>query len=196
MNIGVDVDGVLNDLETYQLKYGRLYFSANPIVDATAYDIQEIFACTRYERQNFWRRYIWKYCLIEPARENASTNLCLLRELGHNIYIITSRAYVSENGLMGFLFRRMLTRWLKRQKIPFNEIVFCSESHSATEKAEACKKLEIDVMLEDKIDNIEAIAPIAKVICFNAAWNRNLSIPEITRVGSFDEAYKTIISMI
>ena len=46
MNIGIDVDGVLVDMEKYQLKYGKKFFLSRHninIKNPKAYDVQEIF---------------------------------------------------------------------------------------------------------------------------------------------------------
>ena len=50
MNIGIDVDGVLVDMEKYQLKYGKKFFLSRyniNIKNPKAYDIQDIFDCTK-----------------------------------------------------------------------------------------------------------------------------------------------------
>ena len=62
MRIGVDVDGVLTNLEEYQLKYGKKHFKNVTDVDENGYDICDIFHCSREEREKFWTKYIWGYC--------------------------------------------------------------------------------------------------------------------------------------
>ena len=70
MKIGFDVDGVLTDLENYQLEYGKKYFGEDKLVNENGYTIQEIFGCSKEEEEKFWIKYIWKYCLKEQIREN------------------------------------------------------------------------------------------------------------------------------
>ena len=54
MNIGIDVDGVLVDMESYQMKYGKRYFEdklgmkkKNP----AGYDIEDIYEWVDYVRE-------------------------------------------------------------------------------------------------------------------------------------------------
>ena len=46
MRIGIDVDGVLTNLQDYQLKYGKKYFGENVVINENGYDIQDIFGCS------------------------------------------------------------------------------------------------------------------------------------------------------
>lgn len=50
MNIGIDVDGVLVDVENYQLKYEKKYFfnkHQREIKNPKGYDICDIVDCTK-----------------------------------------------------------------------------------------------------------------------------------------------------
>ena len=61
VTIGIDVDGVLNDLYTFQ-KENAIPFFMNKynleVKDPEAYDIKDIFACSDAQREQFWIRYI------------------------------------------------------------------------------------------------------------------------------------------
>ena len=83
MIIGIDVDGVLSDIGNYQLKYSKPYFKKKynkDIVNPDKFDIEQIYDCTHKEREIFWQKYIWGYCLTEPAFKNASEVLLKLHE--------------------------------------------------------------------------------------------------------------------
>ena len=130
MIIGIDVDGVLSDIGNYQLKYSKPYFKKKynkDIVNPDKFDIEQIYDCTHKEREIFWQKYIWGYCLTEPAFKNASEVLLKLHEEENKIVIITGRAHTTEQGITGKLFRKMLTYWLKKNKIYYDEIYYCSE---------------------------------------------------------------------
>lgn len=192
MNIGVDVDGVLTNLEKFQLEYGKKYFGEDRKIDETQIDIKDIFNCTKEEREKFWIKYIWKYCLTEPARMNSSIVLKKLREQGHKIYIITSRAHVMENNIRGAVFRKMLLYWLDKEEIIYDDITLCHEQNSELDKIEACKKYNIDVMIDDKRENIENLEKIAKVLCFDAKYNQNCVGENIIRVSNYNQVYDAI----
>lgn len=194
MNIGVDVDGVLVDLDGYQQRHGRAYFGKKE-ADETHYDIQESFSVTRKERMMFWRKYIWRYCICEPIRDNAAKVIRQFQEDGHKVYIITGRVYVTQKGPWGALFRHMLLSWLKRNGVAYDKIILCSEKRSTEEKTLACEKLGIDVMIEDKRENVNALSKITKVLCFDARYNRDCKGENIVRVHDFNSIYQIITDM-
>lgn len=197
MRIGVDVDGVLTDLEAYQLKYGKKYFKDAKDIDETGYDICDIFHCTKEEADAFWTKYIWEYCLSEPVRPGMKELLQKLNDEKNEIFIITGRAHTTENGIMGDLFRKMLICWLKKNNIPYQGIYYCNEGNSPEEKYDICKRLGIDVMIEDKKENVERIKDAAGVLCIASKNNQGiLEDDRVRRVESVsDETYDQIIKL-
>ena len=115
MKIGFDVDNVLVDQSGYQLKYGIPYFQKKgySVKNQKGFDIEDIFGCSHAEREKFWTRYIWGYCLKEPMTKDAARVSKQLRNMGHEIVIVTGRAHTTENGITGKLFRWMLVHWIK-----------------------------------------------------------------------------------
>lgn len=196
LNIGVDVDGVLVDMEGYQLKYGAEYFSRvhnKKVINAAAYDIEQIFECTFEEREQFWKKYIWTYCLKEPVIENAPEIISKLRDRGHKIIIITGRAHTTENNITGALFRWMLKFWLRRNRIIYDDIAFCSEKDSSLDKYEACIRYQIDIMIDDKLDNLAILADRVETICYPAIWNKENRNNKSIYVEGWNDIYDKII---
>lgn len=191
MKIGLDVDGVLTDLEGYQLKYGKKYFlkrKPNLKINAAGYDICDIFHCTKSEREKFWTKYIWGYCM-EKTVAGAAEMVARLRAEGHEIHIITGRAHTTEAGPIGELFRKMLISRLKKDGVEYESIHFVSESGSALDKVKICEELGIDVMIDDKKENVEALDGKLDIICKDAAYNQGIRTQNYTRVFSIDEIY-------
>lgn len=189
MNIGIDVDGVLVDMGNYQLKYGTEYFKKKynkDVIDPDAYDIEQIFDCTYEERERFWKKYIWAYCLTEPITPNAASVINRLHSEGHRIFIITGRAHTTEKGITGKLFRLMLRYWLKKNQVYYDEIIFCSEKESSTEKYDVCMKKSINVMIDDKPENLLALKDKIDIICYHAIWNSKIKQLDPYRVKDFD----------
>ena len=198
MNIGIDVDGVLVDMEGYQLRTGTEYFKKKynkDVVDPKGYDIEQIFDCTHKEREKFWLKYIWAYCLKEPVFSYAIDTIKALHEAGHKIVIITSRAHTTEKGLTGWVFRKMLLRWLKNNKIYYDKIVYCTEKNSGEDKRRACIEENIDVMIDDKPENLNAIMDKMKVICYPAIWNEDIDEEKYIRVKDWSEIFDAISSL-
>ena len=81
-----------------------------------------------------------------------------------------------------------------RNGIKCAEIVFCDNDVPDSKRA-ACLERRIDLMIDDESVNINAIAPIAKVICFDASYNRDCSGTSISRAHDWDEVYSIIKQM-
>ena len=154
MNIGIDVDGVLCDLEWFQKTYAIPFFEKRgfTLLDEDAYDVKEMFGCSKKDHLSFWGLRIIKYALAMPARENAAEVLLRLHEDGHKVFIVTGRVCVTEKSLFGSAHRWMLRHWLKRNNLYYDDIFFCSEKNSAQDKAKACKELGIEGNFEQLND--------------------------------------------
>ena len=190
MNIGIDVDGVLVDMESYQMKYGKRYFEdklgmkkKNP----AGYDIEDIYGCTHEQREKFWTKYIWRYCLWEPMTAQAAETVKKLHENGHRITIITGRAHTTEKGITGKLFRWMLRHWLKKNHFYYDELIFCSEKGSSSEKYDICMQKKIDLLLDDKPENLLPLKDKIKVLCYPAAWNKDCLELDGVRIEKFED---------
>ena len=85
MNIGIDIDGVLTDIEQWQLDYGsKVVFEKynKGIVNSEGYDITEIFDVDKNLDDEFWRKYLFDYAKNEPARKFANEVTKKLHENG------------------------------------------------------------------------------------------------------------------
>ena len=195
-NIAFDVDGVMTNLAKFQLDTGRKYFGEDSVKDPTKYDVKDIFDVSKEEREKYWLKYIWPYCITEEMRKNLSELSKKLKEDGHKIYIITGRVHTTEDGIRGKLFRKMLLSWLKKNDFEYDEIIYVNENNSAEEKLNACKENNIDLMIEDKTENIEVIKDVSSVICVNAEYNENADFGDIVRIDNFDNGYEVINSVL
>ena len=197
MNIGIDVDGVLADIAGYQLRTSQTYFEklGYSIIDPAGFDVVDIYGCSQKERSDFWHKYIWKYCISEPAIQYAPEIIEQLHDDGHNITIITSRVNTTEKNFLGYIFRKMLLKWLKKNGIYYDRIIYCSEKNSHNDKLNACVENEIDVMIDDKPENLMTIAEKIKVICYPAVWNENLNDTRIIKAKDWREVYTIINDM-
>lgn len=190
MKIGVDVDGVLTNLEEYQIKYGKKYFKKP--ANETEIDISGIFNVDKVQREKFWLKYIWKYCISEPPKNNSAETIRRLKAEGNEIHIITGRAHTTEKGITGKLFRHMLKRWFKKWDIPYDSITYCKEKGTEADKVKACNDLKIDVLIDDKKENIIEVSKDRKVICIDAKYNQGIEGNNITRVTNFNQVYDAV----
>ena len=71
MRIGIDIDGVLTDIEQWQLDVGGKFFSKydKSVVDNKEYEITEIFDISNELDDEFWNEYLYEYVTKEPSRK-------------------------------------------------------------------------------------------------------------------------------
>ena len=94
MRIGIDIDGVLTDIEQWQLDYGNKFIFEKyhkGIINSEGYDIEEIFNVDKKAEDEFWEKYLYEYARNEPARKFASEIINKLKDDEKEIYIITAR---------------------------------------------------------------------------------------------------------
>lgn len=195
MNIAFDIDGVLTDIEKFQLEYGSKFFKKKynkEISDINGYGIKEVFNCSNEEEIKFWIKNTFKYMKIVKPRINSSTVIKKLREDGNKIFIISSRAMTSENNFLGLIMRKLVNRWLIKNNIVYDDIIFCSVENSSNDKYKACEKYKIDIMVEDKKENIDVISSKISTLCFSTRNNQNYFGKNVYRVNNMDEVYMKI----
>ena len=197
LNIGVDMDGVLTDIQGFNRSHAPCYFKKKfnrETVDSESSDIREMFACTEKEFFAYWKRHLFQYAITEPARNEAKKVIANLRAEGHSIFIISKRVFANRKSFMGKLMRLVVKNWLWRNGIRYDEIVFCDNDIHDSKQA-VCLDKRIDVMIDDEAVNINAIAPVAKVICYDTSYNRECEGENITRALGWDDIYNVINSM-
>jgi len=197
MNIGIDLDGVLTDIQGFNRKHAPRFFEykfKRVVIDEKPYDIRDIFACPDQEYKAYWSRYLFQYVITEPARRGAKDLMRELRLDGHSVFIISKRVFTCQHNFMGLLMRVLARNWLWRNRICYKEVVFCDDDISDSKRS-ACLENHIDVMIDDEAVNINAIAPIAQVICLDASYNRNCAGANIMRAMDLDEIYPLICNL-
>ncbi len=193
MRIGIDIDGVLTDFEKWQLDVGSKFFLKynKNIVVPDGYDSDVVFNVTKEMDSEFWNEYLYDYAQNEPARKFSNEVIDKLRRKGYEIYIITARYLTDKNNDLGKEMRKIVKDWLKNNKINYDKIIFSPE-----DKLEICKENNIDIMIEDKVENINNISKIIPVICFNAGYNKMCSGKNIFRAYTWYDVYYQITNII
>lgn len=194
MIIGVDADGVLTDMQEFNYTYGKLYFKKE-IVNPNGYSVKEIFNKGPLGELMYGLKYLPKYCKEWSPRENAVEIIAKLNRDGHELHEITARKFVTFKNFIGKWSRETFEQWLKENGLEFNSIQYCSESNTPKDKLLACKKLNVDVMIDDKRDVALHLAENGiPVILFDAPYNQGLEHKNIRRVKSWAEIYEVIVS--
>ncbi len=196
MRIGIDIDGVLTDIEKWQLDYGsKFYFEkyGKEILDNEGYETTDIFKVDSKFDDEFWTEYFKEYSINVDVRKFASEVIKKLKQDGNEIYIITARgSFLSRSANVMSIEenRNIVLDWLKRNEIVYDKIIFSPE-----EKLSICLENMIDVMIEDKVDNINKISTRIPVICFHAGYNKNCIGDNNIRCYSWYDIYAKINKM-
>ena len=126
MRIGVDIDGVLNDIGEWHYSCGFKFCIENGIdrgFNPYKYMMEEQFGLTDEENYRFWKEYIFDLMVSIPTRPYAAKVLGLLKEMGHEIVILTARdnRYLTNQyeNTMNFY----VEEWLNKNSIPYDEII-------------------------------------------------------------------------
>ena len=181
MNIGIDIDGVIADIEPYIFEYGAklLYDKGRTLDDIKRkeYETYEIFKWDRDTEHEFWDNYMLEYYKNAPARAFASEVIQKLKEQGHNIYIITARG-ISEKDIYSYL-KDITKEWLKENEIYYDELFF------EKDKKKIIQEYGIELMIEDYAENIKKLENECDIIVFDCIYNKE--IKNHKRVNSWYE---------
>lgn len=193
MRIGIDIDGVLTNIEEFIVDYETKFCYENNLtyrVKPDEYDEARALGISEENCEKFWNKYIKYYATEYKARDFAAEVINKLKEDGHEIYIVTAR---NEYGLTGEDYGKMkefVKEWLKGNNIYYDKIVYTEET-----KLPYCVGNYIDIMIEDKPENVKQVSTKMPVLCYNCSYNVDIKGKNITRVYSWYDIYNKIKQM-
>ena len=192
MNIGIDIDGVLTNMERELLDYATKMcveeeWSIN--VKQDEYDEEKAFNWTEEQGEKFWNKYLIKYFTQTPIRKFAPEVIEKLKEEGNKIYIITARNNYGMPKKYNGKVQKITKKWLKNNKIKYDEIIFEGN------KLQPCIDNNIDVMIEDSPDNITELSSKIKVIKFDCQYNKEINNENVITAYSWYHIYRIIKEM-
>lgn len=194
MRIGIDVDGVLADIETYMWDYGSKYlveWNMDPSIDHNEYNTLDVFGWDEEKDNMFWSETFKDYCINIPVRRFAAEVIHKLRKQGHLIYIITARGcneYKTEKEKKKS--DKILINWLKNNKIKYDKLIFTGD-----DKLEQCLTNGIDIMIEDCPANLKQISKKIPMICMHSNYNAKVRGKNIVRCHTWYEIYNIITNL-
>ena len=169
MVIGVDIDGVLCNLNRYTWKYFKKFLKEKKIpfkFNKSKVKFYQQFNVTPEIEDEFWERYAFDYAKKVRMSNHASFYMNKLHKAGHKLIIITSRTFSYLENEKGEKMREAVKKWLAKNKIYYDKIYFCYD------KAKVIREEKVDVMLEDSPENIENLSKIVPVIIFKNPANK------------------------
>jgi uncharacterized HAD superfamily protein len=194
MRIGVDVDGVLTDIERYMWDHGSKYLAEKNIpvsIDHAEYHTIDMFAWGKEMDKSFWRLVYDDYCTNCVIRGFAAEVISKLIKEGHQIYLITARHPEEDDTPKNKKKSdRMLIKWLKKNKVKYDKLIF-----TQADKLQYCLDNKIDIMIEDCPKNIKQISKNIPMICMHCNYNAKVRGKNIIRCHSSYEIYDRINSV-
>lgn len=192
MNIGIDIDGVLTDLENYIGTVGKEYTIENNLGFDDSMNTNTIHGfLSKEDSKRFWDTHWENYASTIKVRKNASNIIEKLKNDGNKIIIITARTYDSQIIKNGFKrhknMEKLIIKWLDKNNIKYDKIIF-----SNLNKLKDCLDNKIDIMIEDSVSNIEQLKDSMKILCFDAKYNRSYTNRQMYRVYNWDDVYNII----
>lgn len=196
INIGFDADGVLVDTESFQLsakikKYIKKHYNLVPI-NEDGYGIKEVYGCDNETEIYIWSKFVIYYSLFYQIRPWVKETIKQLREQGNKVFIVTSKACALEKNYKGFIVRFLFELGLKIRGVKVDGIEYCSLDNSAEDKLNVCRKRKIDIIIEDKRENIDRLSSELYVLCMDTKNNQKLSNENICRVYDFNDIFVNI----
>lgn len=194
MRIGIDIDGVLTNVGQFSIDYLSKYCVENDImfdIGDSYYKIAKTFNINSADERKFWDKYLDFYAKYEKARPFASEVIKKLKDDGHKIYIITARWLTNREDNIGNKMRETVKNWLVENEIIYDELIFTKADNE--NKFQEVIDNDIDIMIEDSPTNINELANLTHVFCYNADYNKNCNGENITRCYSWYDIYKKIV---
>ena len=191
MNIGVDIDGVLTNLERMMLDYGtKICVDENWLIkiDINEYDEEKAFNWNKEQAEKFWNTYLVKYVKESEPRAFAPEIIKKLQQEGNKIYIITARNdYGMPKEYLGKM-QNLTKKWLKKHHIKYEKLIFAQDK----EKLQQCFNNNVDLMIEDSPSNVQYMSEKIKVIKFDCQYNKNVNNENVITAYSWYHIYQII----
>lgn len=191
MRIGIDIDNVISKFNEKLLDEYLIYdksLRGNGIINSNAdYITKGMFDWSKEESEEFYRDNIEKIAYNLDTVDNASEYIKKLREIGHEIYIISGR----DNGEYSDPYK-MTIEWLNKNDIEYDKLIL-TNSNNAHEKTKACIDDDISIMIDDSARVcIDTNKYGIMTLIMDTPFNRKVN--NIKRVYDWKEIYDFVIN--
>jgi Uncharacterized conserved protein len=192
MKIGIDIDGVLNDHDSFCINYGTKYcheIGKYELTNLDVFDTTEMFMWPDETAHNFWDKYRRIILSEMPTKIFAKEVIKKLKDEGNDIYIITARKNYDpwDSKELQPIVEKETIKWLNKNDIIYDKIYFDIEN-----KGTFCKENNIEIMIDDDPKNVRKLIGNTNPIIFDTPYNRQEEFSDITRSYSWYDIYNKI----
>jgi uncharacterized HAD superfamily protein len=178
MNIGIDIDGCLNNFQDALNHIIERDFGATNLPQ-DKYEMLP-FANININNQEqcraFWDKYNHELLELVDVEPRAAQTIKMIKQLGFGIDIITARGYNCAG---------ITEKWLQRSDIYYDNLFF-----ETGNKLDACNYRGIKVIVEDKPSTVQFLANNGiKVLKYNRPYNLTVEHPNVIPVNNWSDIY-------
>lgn len=186
MKIGIDIDGVINNLEEYHVAFGSRFCYERGIsfhLDIKEYELTTMYQWDEITEKQFYDTYYYIF-LTSPEFIRIHAREIMQKLYGENeLIIITARLECDVPPGISLSMYDITRNWLVDNSIPFHKLVF-----SPADKSQILQTYNIDIMIEDNPGFLQEANNISiPFLCFDTDYNR-ISLPDnVVRVYSWND---------
>ena len=190
MRIGVDIDNVITDMDKAILKefieLDKTKRNKGIINPYARHIIKGMFDISQEEVYEFYANNMERIAKSMEPRKDAKTYMDKLLKDGHELYLISHRAYPDYKNPY-----ETTVKWLEDNKINYTKLIL-SET---TDKSPECKKYNIDIMFDDVVSNCMKLRNSGINVCLMGTKYNSLYRKDLPIVKGWNELYDKIKDM-
>jgi uncharacterized HAD superfamily protein len=183
MNIGIDVDGVMQDCENYFRAFAELYdidYIHKGVKNTKAPRIQERMAWSDEEFQSFVNGQMLDIMKSAPLMPAVQEVIKRLKKMGHRLVVITARGTFCNEEI------GILHKVLKKNKLKFDKVCV-----NAGKKLDVCLEEKIDYMIDDSSGNVKCLSENGiKCLYYRRMGTVDVKNENVTQVLNWGEIYR------
>ncbi len=192
MRIGIDIDGVINNLEQFHIEYGTLFcflHQIKTIPDTSQYEVRNMFQWEENNYHLFQKLYYKDFFLTNKYVRSFAKDVINYLQQVHEVYIITARKEHIAQIMGKENIAAISKRWLDDIGIKYDEFIITDVT-----KIESIQNNKVDVIIEDSPYFLSHIMnkPHISTICFDANYNRHFTGTHIMRAYSWYDILRII----
>lgn len=180
MNIGVDLDGIIADVDpVFRFYIKKLLDREVPQQEIISYQYEDCLGLTKEQMKKLWDLFIngngWEKI---PIIEGAIPSLKKLSQQ-HQLFIITSRPVE---------FEAVTQKWLMDNNVPHTKLIMTG----GKSKARVAQQLAITHFIEDRLEfALELAREGIEVFLFDYPWNQtDEKYSRLHRISGWEEIEK------
>lgn len=186
MRIGIDIDNTITNtlpiLKEYCRKYNDTVVKRNLKMHEDGVASYNLYDWTPEENQDFCNKYLEEVVLQAEVKKDAKEIIQELKEAGHDIYIISSRAVPEFKTPY-----ETTEKFLKEKGIVYDKLLV-----GKIEKKSSCIENDIEVLIDDEPQHIMQMSEFIPVLVFDGIYNRQCGGDNIIRVYDWIDIAQTI----